>query len=1124
MKTFLSKLIQENIHISLDEGELSVKIPKEGVDPSIIEEIKSKKQGLVEYLENLKRNDNLNSINVKSIPKSDHYLISNAQQRLWVLNQFEEQAKAYNIFTQIELKGTYNISAFEQALFSAIERHEILRTIFKEVEGGEVRQFVLTLEELNFNIDFQDFRDCDNPEAITRDYIENDFYKPYNLSKGPLLRASLIHVFDDKYVFYINMHHIISDGRSLQILSRDVIKYYEAYMSEITVDIKPLKIQYKDYSTWQFDQLSKPEYQKHEKYWLNRFSGDVPKIDLPSQKIRPKVKTSNGKNLSTFLSKKISNQMNEFTQSHQGSLFMLTLSLLNVLLYKYTSNKSIIIGSPVEGRSHPDLEDQIGFYVNVLALRNIIDPSESFVEFYNRVKENTLQDFGYQEYPYDKLVEVLEVSYDTSRTSLYDISLTFHESNFENDDQLIDENLSDTIECRGVATSKNDVEFHFIPLKETVLFEVIFNKDVYETEMIETLMKHFKSITTSLLSNPKQAIGDIQYLSNEEKSKLLEFSKPIETSFNIDTTLVSLFEDQALNSPSNIALSFGEKHFTYKELNVLSNRLAHTLKSEYNIQVGDFVGVQLTRSEWSIISILGIMKAGGVYIPIDFELPLDRKTFILNDTNLKLLITETSFIFDLDFYDGAMFSIDIELDTTTEFDYQKTVISPQDSAYIIYTSGSTGNPKGVVIQHSGIVNTILSQIHTPEIKECKNSIQFSSFSFDASIWEIFISLLSGGRLFILDNETRKDARLFEKYIITNEIEIATLPPAFLKMVDISSLRNLKVLITAGEAAVQNKVTEYLKYGTFYNAYGPTETSICATMFKIEKNSQIDLINIPIGKPIANTQVYILDEYLNLCNVGVTGELYVSGNGLAREYWNRKDLTFKTFVPNPYCNEGLMYKTGDLVKWLPDGNIEYVGRVDDQVKIRGFRIELGEIEGRLLDIEGVDQSVVVLREELDNKYLVVYYVSEKGLAKEDILSKLHELLPDYMVPNYYIKLNSIPLTTNGKVDKKSLPNIEHEDLIRAEYIAPRNKLEEQLVEIWQRILEVEKIGINDNFFALGGHSLKLLRLNNEYHKQFDLSIDIKELHEKSDIKSTSEYIEFLIHQKSIDTLDLNEIEI
>lgn len=1124
MKTFLSKLIKENIHISLVEGELSVKIPKEGVDPSIIEEIKSKKQSLVDYLENLKRNENLNSLNIKNIPESDHYLISNAQQRLWVLNQFDELAKAYNVFTQIELKGTYNITAFERAVFSVIERHEILRTIFKEVEQGNVRQIVLSLEELNFEIDFKDFRSHDNPSKITDDYVKNDFYKPFNLSKGPLLRASLIHVFDDKYVFYLNMHHIISDGRSLQILSRDVIKYYEAYMTEATPDIKPLKIQYKDYSTWQFNQLNKPEYQKHEKYWLNRFSGEVPKIDLPSQKIRPKVKTSNGNNLGTVLSKEISNQMNEFTQVHQGSLFMLTLSILNILLYKYTSSKSIIIGSPVEGRSHPDLEDQIGFYVNVLALRNTINPSESFIEFYNRVKENTLQDFEYQEYPYDKLVEVLEVSYDTSRTALYDISLTFHESSYEKNGPDINGNLSNITEFRGASTSKNDIEFHFIPLKNTVLFEVIFNNDVYETDMIMALMEHFKSITTSLLSNPKQIIGDIQYLSSEEKSKLLEFSKPKETGFNTDTTLVDLFSNQVLSSPDNIALTFGEKHFTYNELDELSNRLAHTLKNEYNIQIGDFVGVQLIRSEWSIISILGIMKAGGVYIPIDFELPLNRKSFIFNDTNLKLLITETSFIFDLDFYNGTMFSIDVELDTTREFDYQKTMISPQDSAYIIYTSGSTGNPKGVVIEHSGIVNTILSQIHTPEIKECKKGIQFSSFSFDASIWEIFISLLSGGHLFILDNETRKDTKLFEKYMIANEIEIATLPPAFLKMVDVSSLRNLKVLITAGEAAVQNKVTEYLKYGTFYNAYGPTETSICATMFKIEKNSQVDFINIPIGKPIANTQVYILDEYLNLCNVGVIGELYVSGNGLAREYWNLKDLTSKTFISNPHCNEGLMYKTGDLVKWLPNGNIEYIGRVDDQVKIRGFRIELGEIEGRLLNIEGVDQSVVVLREEADNKYLVVYYISETGITKEDIRSKLNELLPDYMVPNYYVKLNSIPLNTNGKVDKKSLPDIEHEDLIRAEYVAPRNQLEEQLVEIWQRILEIEKIGINDNFFALGGHSLKLLRLNNEYHKQFNLSIDIKELHEKSDIKNTSEYIEFLIHQKNIDTLDLNEIEI
>ncbi|MEP6931634.1 MAG: non-ribosomal peptide synthetase, partial [Flavobacterium sp.] len=531
-----------------------------------------------------------------------------------------------------------------------------------------------------------------------------------------------------------------------------------------------------------------------------------------------------------------------------------------------------------------------------------------------------------------------------------------------------------------------------------------------------------------------------------------------------------------------------------------TDRLAYTLKENYNVESGDFVGIQLNRSEWVIISILGILKAGAVYIPIDSELPSDRKTYIFEDADLKLLITETAFIFDMDF-DGNIFSVDVEFDTNLEVEFEKQTILLQNQAYVIYTSGSTGNPKGVKIAHSSLTNYLLWGKNYYSANGSRNLDfgLFTSLSFDLTVTSLFLPLISGGTLTIF--ETTDDiSQLLTAYVSSN-ISSIKLTPAHISILESLDLpaTALELAIVGGEALLENQVRILQKLNPnirIINEYGPTEATVGCIIYDVKDAQETVLI----GKPIANTQIYILDEFLNPCAIGVIGELYISGNGLATGYSNREDLTKEKFISNPFREDALMYKTGDLGKWLADGNIDYTGRIDDQVKIRGYRIELGELENSLSNIPQIKQSVVAVKEDNGEKYLVAYYVADDTLDKNLIQTQLLEVLPDYMLPSYYIQLDSMPITTNGKVDKKLLPSVADADLIRTEYVAPTDEVESELVEIWQRVLNRDKIGITDNFFFLGGQSIKAIMVIAEIKKAFNIKIELDVLFNNPEIKT------------------------
>ena len=1097
MKKFLSQLIKENIRISLIDGELSVKVPKTGVDNAIIEEIKSKKKDLIAYLSDLKKNDDTNSVVINKVAEHTDYQLSNAQHRLWILNQFKDQAPAYNIFTQIPLHGLYDVACFERSLFSVIERHEILRTVFRELDTGEVRQFVLSTDELGFVFDYQDFRGFDDPEVSGTSYMQEDFYKPFDLEKGPLLRVSLLQISDDHYIFYLNMHHIISDGWSLEVLSRDVILYYEAYSQNTEPIISPLRIQYKDYANWQFNQLSDSTHKDREDYWLNRLSGDLPRIDLPTSNQRPKFKTSNGRYLSTYLDKDLSTKMQSFIKQHQGSLFMLTLSAINVLLYKYTSNKDILIGSPVAGRSHGDLEDQIGFYVNVLALRNDLDPSSTFVDFYHKIKENTIRDFEHQEYPYDKLVESLGMGFDASRASLYDVLLTFHGNSVNQKKFEIEESFCNEIRDRGVVANKNDIEFHLMPMGDVISFEIIFNDDLYDTSMITKMMYHFKQLLSSLLSDPNQLLSGVDYLSREEKRELLEDLNATDTSFSSKKTLVDLFRDQVIRTPDAVALVFEQMELTYQQLDDRSNALANYLITHHSIGTGDLVGIKMERSEWLMISIFAVLKAGGAYVPIDIAYPNEKIRFIEKESELKTSIDE----------EFLRKFLEHKIEDTKVVENRS--YSPDNLAYVIYTSGSSGVPKGVAITHASLFNylTWASSYYFEKEQQASFGL-FTSLSFDLTVTSLFLPIITGQSLYIF-NSTDDIVKILTDYLNNDNIKAIKLTPAHINVIgnlNISTTKLEKVIV--GGDILHNTQVKILKdlnsHIKIYNEYGPTEATVGCTVYEVSNEDS----NILIGKPIANTQIYLLDENLNIVPKGIIGEIFIAGNGLAKGYLN-KELSEQKFVPHLFEENKVMYKTGDLAFWTEGGELNFLGRKDNQVKIQGHRIELGEVEHTILKNKIITEAVVIsIDNEENEKEMIAYFTAEIAIAETEIRDFFRKYQPSYIVPSRFIQVAEMPLTTNGKVNRIQLlkliqPKTKENNKIQK--ISPKNEIEEKIIEIWQEVLKREVSSLDDNFYDLGGNSLKLIRLINEYYKVFNIKLNMKTLFSNATLASHADII-------------------
>lgn len=1071
--------------------------------PSIVE--------MSELIDAKSKRKELSTITVES-NDTEHYPLSFAQERLWVLTKFEEASRAYHMPAAFEIKGGFDSELFEKAMNRVVVKHESLRTLFKEIDGTPV-QIVLPPEGVNFNL---------SKVKITGDlnkYLVEDWSKPFLLEEGSLIRVSIIESNEGKYLSF-NMHHIISDGWSIGVLINDVMQAYNNLLDNDLSELLPLEVQYKDFAIWQRKELTDEVLNKQLKYWRDSvFANGIQALELPYDNPRPEIKTYAGNTLRKEFSKQLSESLKRQSIEAGVSLYMSLMTNVNILLKKLSNQDQITVGTPVSGRESSQLQKQIGFYVNTLPINSYVDGGTSYSELLKSQRKDILEAFEYQNFPFEMLVESLQPKRDMSRSPLFDVMVTYQ--NFD----VLDNggsNLSSDLTFRKLEYSseitKYDLTFSFSENQGILNLELEYNSDLFKNTTIQKFADQLEAVLKTTLKNPDVLIKDVSIIAHEDEQLLLD-NDQANVGYNKGENIISLFQSAVKTNPNAAALRVQGKSFSYKELDELSGQLAYKIYTDFNLQPEELVVLHTERTEWMIISILAVLKAGGAYVPIDPEYPASRIEYILEDSKAKLILTDQTLPSELAEKAEHIASLDV---SKYEYKGQKFVaeLIPEQLAYIIYTSGTTGNPKGVLIEHRNVNRLLFNENDLYDFDANDKWSLFHSYCFDFSVWEMYGALLKGGTLVMVPKDIAQDSSMFYNFIQTEEITVLNQTPTAFRSLclsnkdrfDVTEL-NVRYVIFGGEALMPATLKDWSQNYPkckLVNMYGITETTVHVTYKEIGQR-EIELNQSNIGLPIPTLSCYVLDVDLQPSPVGVVGELCVGGAGVARGYHNRPELTADKFVVDPRNANQKIYRSGDFAKVLPNGDLEYLGRKDEQVKIRGHRIELSEIEQVIKDVEIIKDAVVTVHKGATGEYELSAYLIIKDDLNFDLQNfrlTLSNLLPGYMVPGYFIQLDDFPLTANGKLDKKGLPKPEDINVNQSNYVAPRNEVEEQIVEIWQEALGQAKIGIKDNFFDLGGHSLKATRVISMIQEKFGVKIDIKTLFIDPTIENLSGYVETL----------------
>lgn len=1023
---------------------------------------------------------------ISVIEKQEYYPVSSAQMRLFILHQFESNSVNYNMPRVMYIEGKIDQHSFTKAFDDLIQRHETLRTSFHSIQG-EILQKVH--ENVDFTITFTQAK-----EAETKD-LATQFVRPFDLATAPLLRVELIQT-ADRYVLMYDMHHIIADGVSMNILVNDFIRLYQGQK------LPELKVQYKDFAAWQNDVLKSDQMKQHEAYWLETFSGELPVLNI--QPHRPAVMTWEGDRVYFKLNETCRAELNQLMSNNGVTMYMLLLAVYNVLLSKYSGQEDLIIGSPIAGRSHADLENIIGNFVNTLAMRNYPAYAKSFGQFLQDVKETALMAFEHQDYQFEMLVEKLAATRDLSRNPLFDVMFVLQ--NTSNSALMVFDDLHITPYEFENKTTKFDLLLSAREVGNDIYFELEYSTSLLSRQFAEQLAKHFIRIIEVITDHPEIQLAQIDLLCEDEKRQLLLELNNTKADLPLERTIHQLFEEQVVRTPEKIALVFDGESLTYRELNAQANRLAVRLRT-IGVSADQIVGMMLGRSFELVISIIAILKAGGAYLPIDPDYPESRIEYMLTDSKTRFVITQRGLREKIDLsslpgLNEVIYLDEIVLTDSMDSANLQHINTAQDLVYVIYTSGSTGKPKGVLLEHQNVTNLIRFEYDKTNIDFAEGRVlQFATISFDVSFQEIFSTLLAGGELYLIHREVRENVIRLMEFIEDHQINIVFMPVALIKFIFGDEQyyqkfpKTIRHIITAGEQLiVTERFRTYLQENHVYyhNHYGPSETHVVTTL-TVNPDGDIPTLP-PIGRPISNTQIYIVNHHQQLQPLGVPGELWIAGRNVGRGYLNREELTKDKFVTNPFGADSVerVYRTGDVARWLPDGTIEFLGREDEQVKIRGFRIELDEITSCLLKHEKIENAVVIDREDQDGfKYLCAYLVSDEEISVSVLKAELAKVLPDYMIPTYMIRIAAIPLTANQKVDRRALPEPIEGAQCEVEYVKPRTELEQAIAAIWSELLGVRRIGLHDNFFSLGGHSLKVIAFISKIEEQYQTQLSMKE---------------------------------
>ncbi|SKA48324.1 amino acid adenylation domain-containing protein, partial [Chitinophaga eiseniae] len=1015
--------------------------------------------------------------NIPVVAPSVSYPLSSSQRRLWVISQLEGGNAAYNMPGVYVFEGTLNTDALEAAFYSLIARHEILRTVFREDESGEVRQYILDKDSIGFALQEEDLRACpDADEALMRG-LNRVALTPFSLSEGPLLRACLYRQSDEKSVFACTMHHIVSDGWSMGIMMKELLYFYNAAAAGTSLSLPPLRLQYKDYAAWQQQQLSGPLLRTYRSYWHQQLEGELPVLELPADKIRTAVKSYRGSSITHVISEELTDQLKSFCLNNGSTLFMGLLSCVNALLYCYTEQHDIIIGSPVAGREHADLEDQIGFYVNTLPLRTRFSGSDSFLRLLHHVRQVTVDAYTYQLYPFDMLVDELDLPRDTSRNPLFDVMVVLQEAAEDNRTSPVLEGVQVMPYPEDTAKpNKFDVLFSFREIAGRLHLTIDHNSDLYNSNKVRKMAVHLEQLLVAVLKNPDIELERIAYLDAGEETKLISGFNAIPENYDTDKTVTDLFIEQVHNTPDKIALVYGSKVFTYRQVYEKAAGLSAYLYRQGEIQAGDIIAIHLPRGEWQVISILAVMFAGAAYLPIDTRFPAERVDFIVSESNCRFVIDEN--------FLNTFEVLQPDTDQSVLFRHA----SSDDPAYVIYTSGSTGKPKGVVSNHRALVTYLRSIAREYDFTADERVVQISNISFDASVEQLFLTLTSGAALYLINEDELMNADALREFIGERGITHLHTVPALLETFVLPENHWVKRIVAAGESCPVALVNKFAGPVDFFNKYGPTEATISVTIFKASGEMN-KAEYVPIGRPLSHVKVFIMNRKNMLVPEGVTGEICIRTTALATGYLHQPELTAEKFIPAPFGEDGYMYRTGDLGYWRADGNIILTGRRDDQVKIRGYRIETGEVESVLRGYEGVDSAVVYVRKDHQgNNQLMACFVAACEIDIPSLRAFMSSSLPVYMQPVFYKQIAALPLLSNGKIHRGRLPE---PDSLHAEVvsIAPRTETETSIAAIWEEVLGKKQIGVNDNFFQLGGHSLKAVRVLQLMQATFRVKIEL-----------------------------------
>ncbi|WP_254207985.1 non-ribosomal peptide synthase/polyketide synthase, partial [Paenibacillus sp. AK121] len=1117
--------------------------------------------------------EQLDQVAYASIPVTEErsfYPLSSAQKRLYVLHQFDPLDVNYNMPSVLQVSGPLDVKRVEHVFRQLIARHATLRTRFELVDNEpmqwiedtvpfEVEYTKVQAEDATADTDQDTTTDTYTRVNIEAQQLVRRFVRPFDLKAAPLLRVGLVDLGlqgveqESQHLLMLDMHHIVSDGVSLEVLTDEFVRLYGGE------ELAPLRIQYKDYAVWQQSEAHQEWMQRQEAYWLNTFRGELPVLDLSTDFARPAVQSTAGDTIEFVLEREVSERLKELAAQTGSTLYMVMLAAYTTLLHKYTGQEDIVVGTPIAGRPHAELSNLVGVFINTLAIRNYPSGDTSFLEYLQEVKEQALNAYEHQDYPFEELVEKLNVARDTSRNALFDTMFelkTMEQQEFEL------EGLSLSSYPLENHTAKFDLSLEAIEQPEGILCSLEYSTALYKRETMTRLAEHFAEIVRAIAYHPQQPLAVLNMVTDEEQEQLIYgFGEVGVTDVAVEagTLFHTYVEEQAQLIPDHVAVVYEEQQLTYRKLNERANQLARRLRNE-GIGRESIVGILSERSVDMLVGVLAVWKAGGAYVPLDADYPSERIRFMLEDSGATVLLTqiglqeqakawleesrqalaggqteselETAVSAETMERDSLNEGLSLKSDSksdseaasesatklrlqimlalddeslytgdTTDVDH---INEPQDLAYVIYTSGTTGRPKGVMIEHRSLVNTAAAYRRDYRLSEFPvRLLQLASFSFDVFVGDMARTLYNGGTMVICPKDDRLDFSRLHGWIRDYQITVFESTPAlivpFMQHVHEQGLdmSSMELLITSSDSC---SVTDYRvlqeRFGAdirIMNSYGVTEAAIDSSFYDEELSKLPSSGHVPIGQAWLNARFYIVDSQLNPVPIGVLGELCIGGAGVARGYLNRADLTAEKFVANPYVPGERLYRTGDLARWMPDGNVDFIGRMDDQVKIRGFRIELGEVEAQLLTVDGIEKAIVTAWEnENGDKDLCAYVVASEALNLPELRSTLQPKLPSYMIPTYVVPLDQFPLTPNGKIDRKALPAPEARLEGGTEYVAPRTPLEEQLVRIWQSVLNHQRVGIQDNFFEVGGHSLRATTLMAKIHQELNHKLALRDI--------------------------------